>query len=152
MEDKELKEKEEKLQKEANNLTEIDIAELANKELRKKEEEINKLKKELAQSKLYSVAEEEDSEPMSREECIKVIGDSHTNNYDYAEAVCELVDYELSIGNPNPLGKNGDDVYKFFKDVLEECSDDKSRFASIYQARIGQDDPQIAMAYKNRNK
>lgn len=152
MEEKELKEKEEKLQKEADKLSELDIAELANKELRKKEEEINKLKKELAQTKLYSTADEEEEEPLSRDEYIKIIGDSHTSNYDYAEAVCGLVDYELSIGNQNPLGKNGDDVYKFFKDVLEECNDDKSRFASVYQARIGQDDPQIAMAYKNRNK
>lgn len=129
---------------------EITIAEEANKVMRKKDEEIAKLKRELAQAKLYSTADEDDEEPLSREECIKRLGDSRTSNYDYAEAVCGLVDAELAEGRRNPLGKNGDEVYKFFKDVLEECDGDKSRFTSIYQSRLGPDDPSVAMAYNKR--
>lgn len=146
-------EKDKKEQETAENLTEIEIAELANKELRKKEEEIAKLKKELAKAKLYSEAEEgEEEETLSREECIKRISDNRTTNYDYAEAVVGLVDYELAKGNVNPLGKDGKAIYDFFKDVIEECDGDKSRFTSIYQARLGADDPSVAMAYKKRNK
>ena len=88
---------------------------------------------------------------MTREECIKRLGDGRTTNYDYAEAVVGLVDLELAEGKPNPLGKNGEAVYAFFKDVLEECGDDKSRFTSIYQSRLGADDHTTAMAYKKRN-
>lgn len=133
-------------------LSDIEIAELANKELRKKEEEIAKLKKDLAKAKLLSKAEEEEEEPLSREECLKRLSDTRTTNYDYAEAVIGLVDAELEEGKPNPLGKNGKEVYDFFKDVIEECDGDKTRFTSIYQARLGADDPSIAMAYKKRNK
>lgn len=133
-------------------LSDIEIAELANKELRKKEEEIAKLKKDLAKAKLLSKAEEEEEEPLSREECLKRLSDTRTTNYDYAEAVIGLVDAELAEGKPNPLGKNGKEVYDFFKDVIEECDGDKTRFTSIYQARLGADDPSIAMAYKKRNK
>lgn len=131
-------------------LEEVEIAELANKEIRSKDAEIAKLKKDLAKAKLYSTAEEEEEEPLTREECVKRLSDSRTTNYDYAEAVVGIVDLELSEGRPNPLGKNGEEVYNFFKDVLEECGDDKSRFTSIYQARLGADDPSTAMAYKKR--
>lgn len=133
-------------------LTDEEIAELANKEIRKKDEEIAKLKKDLAKLKLYSEAEEDDSSPMTKEECIKILSSDRTTNYDYAEAVVNLVDIETAEGNPNPLGKNGKEVYQFFKDVIEECGSDKSRFTSIYQSRLGPDDPSIAMAYKKRNK
>lgn len=136
----------------ADELTEIEIAELANKEIQKKDEEITKLKKELAVSKLYSKAEEEEEVLLTREECIKRISDNHTTNYDYAEAVVNLVEIEEAEGRVNPLGKNGKQVYEFFKDVLEECGDDKSRFVSVYQTKLGPDDTQVAMAYKNRNK
>lgn len=95
-------------------LSELEIAELANKELRKKEEEIAKLKKDLARAKLLSQAEEEEEEPLSREECLKRLSDARTTNYDYAEAVIGLVDAELAEGKPNPLGKNGKEVYDFF--------------------------------------
>lgn len=132
-------------------LSELEIAELANKELRKKEEEIAKLKKDLAKAKLLSQAEEDEEEPLSREECLKRLSDTRTTNYDYAEAVIGLVDAEIAEGKPNPLGKNGKEVYDFFKDVIEECDGDKTRFTSIYQARLGADDPSIAMAYKKRN-
>lgn len=131
-------------------LEEVEIAELANKEIRNKDAEIAKLKRDLAKAKLYSTAEEDEEEPLTREECVKRLSDSRTTNYDYAEAVVGIVDLELSEGRPNPLGKNGEEVYNFFKDVLEECGDDKSRFTSIYQARLGADDPSTAMAYKKR--
>ena len=131
-------------------LEDVEIAELANKEIRGKDAEIAKLKKELAKAKLYSMAEEEEKEPLTREECIKRLGSSGISNYDYAEAVIGLVDIELANGNPNPLGKNGEEVYTFLKDVIEECGDDKSRFPSIYQARLGADDPSTAIAYKKR--
>ena len=131
-------------------LSEVEIAELANKEIKTRDAEIAKLKKELAQAKLYSVAEDEEELTLSREECIKRLSDSRISNYDYAEAVVGLVDLELADGKPNPLGVNGKEVYDFFKDVLEECGDDKSRFTAVYQAKLGNDDPQVAMAYKKR--
>lgn len=133
-------------------MDDIELAELANQELRKKEAEIAKLKKDLAKAKLYSEAEDEEEETLSREECIRRLSDGRTTNYDYAEAVVNLVDLELAEGHANPLGKNGKEVYDFFKDCIEECGDDKSRFTSIYQSKLGADDPQIALAYKNRNR
>lgn len=142
---------EEKIENEEE-LNDTEIAELANKEIRKRDNEIAKLKKELAKAKLLSVAEEEEEKPISREDCIKILSDNRTTNYDYAEAVCGLVDAELAEGRPNPLGSNGKEVYDFFKECLEECDDDKSRFPAVYQAKIGADDPQVAMAYKKRNK
>ena len=133
-------------------MDDIELAELANKELRKKEEEIAKLKKDLAKAKLYSEAEEEEEEALSREECISRLSDGRTTNYDYAEAVVNLVDLELAAGHENPLGKSGKEVYDFFKECIEECGDDKSRFTAVYQSKLGADDPKIALAYKNRTK
>ena len=137
---------------EGEELSDIEIAELANKKLKEKDAEIAQLKKDLAKEKLLSTAPEDDDELMSKEECIKVITDSRTSNYDYAVAVLDLVDNELSDGKPNPLGKNGEDVYNFLKDTIEECDGDKSRFTSIYQARLGADDPSVAMAFRKRNR
>ena len=146
------KEQEEQLlEEEAEKLTEIEIAELANKEMRKKDAEIAKLTKELAKAKLLSVAEEEETSQVTREECLKVLGDSNTSNYDYAQAVVDLVDIEIAEGRPNPLGRDGEKVQEFFKDVLKECGDDKSRFPAVYQSKIGADDKLIAAAY-NKNK
>ena len=139
-------------QEQQEELSEIEIAELANQELKKKNAEIAKLKRELAQKKLYSTATDEEETLMSREECINVISDPNAINYDYAESVCRLVDIELDEGHANPLGEDGQDVYDFFKEVLEECGDDKSRFTAIYQARIGADDKTAVMAYKNATK
>ena len=134
-------------------MDDMELAELANKELNKKEDEIRQLKQQLAKAKLFSRAEnEDDSNQMTREECIKVISDSRTTNYDYAKAVCNLVDIEVANGRENPLGSNGKLVYDFFKDCIEECGDDKGRFTSIYQSRIGNDDPKTAFAYRKRNK
>lgn len=143
---------EQQQQEQQNELSEIEIAELANRKLREKEDEINRLKKELAKEKLLSTASEEDKEPRTREELLKVIGDDNVSNYDYAEAVCELVDIEKAEGKPNPLYPHGDEVYNFFKSVLDECDGDKSRFPSVYQAKIGADDPSIAMAYNSRKR
>lgn len=148
----EKKTEQEKLDEEAKNLTDLEIAELANKELRKKDEELIRVRKELARAKLYSVAEDEESEILSREECVKRLGSNRTTNYDYAEAVVNLVELEKSEGKPNPLGKNGEEVYTFFKDVIEECGDDKSQFTSVYQSRLGKDDPQISAAYNSRKE
>lgn len=133
-------------------LEDLDIAELANKKLKEKDKEIIKLKKELAREKLLSQAEEE--EPVVRptkEECIKIIGSENTTNYDYAEATCNLVDICRENGEPNPLGENGDKVYDFFKEVIEDCDGDKSRFVHLYQSKIGPDDKKVAMAHQARN-
>ena len=141
---------EEKQQQEE--MDDIELAELANKELRKKEEEIAKLKKDLAKAKLYSEAEEEEEETLSREECVSRLSDVRTTNYDCIEAVVNLVDLELAEGHENPLGKNGQEIYDFLKDCIDECGDDKSRFTAVYQSKLGADDPTIALAYKNRTK
>lgn len=146
----EIKEQQEQEQQQQQELSEIEIAELANKELKKKEKEIADLKKQLAQEKLYSQAEDNEREIPTKEECLKIIESNKTNNYDYAQAVIDLVDIELGEGRQNPLGKNGDAVYNFFKDVIEECDGDKTRFPSIYQARLGEDDPQVKLAYNKR--
>lgn len=133
-------------------LSDIEIAELANKKLKEKDAEIAQLKKDLAKEKLLSTAPEDDDELMSKEDCINEMNDIRTSNYDFAVAALDLVDNELSDGKPNPLGKNGEAIYNFLKDTIEECDGDKSRFTSIYQARLGPDDPSVAMAFRKRNR
>ena len=140
---------EKEIQKTAENMTDIEVGELAAKELQKRDSEIASLKKQLAIAKLYSKPEEgEEDATMSKEDCLKVIGDSNTCNYDYANAVCELCDREAEAGKPNPLGENGKQVYDFFKNVIEECDGDKDLFTSIYNSRLAPDDPSVALAYK----
>lgn len=140
---------EKEIQKTAEEMTDIEVGELAAKELQKRDSEIASLKKQLAIAKLYSKPEEgEEDAIMSKEDCLKVIGDSNTCNYDYANAVCELCDREAEAGKPNPLGENGKQVYDFFKNVIEECDGDKDLFTSIYNSRLAPDDPSVALAYK----
>lgn len=145
---------EENKMEEQEQLSDIEIAELANKKLKEKDVEIAKLKKELAKEKLLSNGNYEEEEPkrMSKEECLKVINDQSVCNYDYAVAVCDLVDNEKDEGHPNPLGQDGDAVYEFFKDVIDDCDGDKGKFAAIYQAKLPSDDPKIAMAYNKRKR
>ena len=134
-------------------LEDEEIAELASKKLKEKDKEIKDLKKQLAKEKLLrNPVEEEEKPKRTKEECIEVITGSKTNNYDYAQAVVDLCEIEEEAGNPNPLGRNGKEVKEFFEDVLEECDGDKSRFTAVYQAKIGQDDAKVAMAYRTRNR
>lgn len=130
--------------------TDIEIAELANKEIRARDAEISKLKKELAQQKLYSIANEEEDTPKTAEDCLAVISDSNSCSYDIMGNFCDLRDIQVAEGKPDPFGSEGAQVTKFLRDVIEECDGDKSRFHSIYQARLGADDPSIAMAYNKR--
>lgn len=133
-----------------NELSDLEIAELANKEIKERDKEIAKLKKDLAKAKLLSNGEDETPETMSRDECMKVLSDNGTCDYDYFKAVIDLCDNELSNGRPHPLGRDGEAVYTFLKEVLEECGDDKSLCNSIYQSRLAPDDKSIAMAYNKR--
>lgn len=144
---------EEEQKKQDEELSDMEIAELANKELKARNQEIAQLKKDLARMKLLSSGEEEEKpENRTTEECVKVLNTNGVSNYDYAQAVCEIVENAREANEPNPLGENGEEVYQFFKDVLEACDGDKSKFVSVYQAMIGADDPKVAMAYSKRKK
>lgn len=132
-------------------MDDVELAELANKELKKRDAEIAKLKKDLAKAKLYSEATDEEEETkLTKKECISRIFDSKTCNYDYAEAVINLVDIEKSEGKQNPLGSNGDEVYDFLKQCIEDCDGDKNLFTSIYYSSLGKDDREVALAYNSR--
>jgi hypothetical protein len=134
-------------------ISDEEIAVLANKEIRKRDNEIIELKKELAKLKLYSDAEEnQESDELSIEQYKKILSDGNASNYDIALAVTKIARHEVENGRPNPLGKDGGKVCDFFEDVINECAEDKSRFVSIYQAKIGADDKKTAMAYNKRKQ
>lgn len=134
-------------------ISDDEIAVLANKEIRKRDNEINELKKELAKLKLYSDAEEnQESDDLSIEQYKKILSDGNASNYDIALAVTKIARHEVENGRSNPLGKDGGKVCDFFDDVIDECAGDKSRFISIYQAKIGADDKKTAMAYNKRKQ
>ena len=137
-------------QQEQEQLSEIEIAELANDEIKKRDKEIDSLKKALAKAKLYSKAEEEEEEVLSKEDCLSRISDPNVSAYDYAVACIELRERERELGNPDPFGADGEELCKLFGDVIEECNGDKNRFISIYQSKVPNDEPSIAMAYNKR--
>lgn len=131
-------------------MTDEEIAVLANQKIREQDKEIAKLKKELNKMKLFSTVEPDEEPVLTRDECLKIIFDSNTSQYDYADAVCKLVECDREAGKPNPLGQEGDKVYDFLKDVLDRCDGDKDSFISIYQSRVQDDSQAIAAAYKAR--
>ena len=135
-------------------LTDVELAELANKELRKRDEEIAKLKKELAVSKLYSKGTEEDeTEPVkTREENYKILTDPNVYDYDRIEALCNLSDIQIAETGHSAFGENAEEVTKFLRDCLDACDGDKSKFISVYQSRISADPPEVAFAWNKRNK
>lgn len=133
-------------------LNDVEIAELANNEIKQRDKEIADLKKQLAKAKLYQQVDDVVEEVPTKEDCLKVIADGRTTNYDYALAVCNLVDACRSEGEQNPLGDDGDEVYDFLRDVIDACDGDKKKFTSIYQAKIGPDDAKVAAAYNKRIK
>lgn len=135
-----------------NEMSDVEIAELANKEIKLRDAKIAELNKELAKAKLYQEAPEPDEGKMTREECIKVIGDASSSNYDYAGAVVNLVEIEEAEGRPNPLGDEGKEVYQFFKNVLSACDGDKSAFTSVYQSKLKEDDREVTLAYQKAIK
>lgn len=133
-------------------LTDIEIAELANKELKNKEAEIVKLKKELAKQKLYSKYDEEDDTPkLTKEQNLELINNPNVCDYDRMEAFCNLSDIEIEEKGVSSFGPQAEEITSFIRGCLEDCEGDKSKFHSIYQARIGNDSPEIAFAYSKRN-
>lgn len=130
----------------------ITVAEEANAYIKKQKAEIKELKTELARQKLFSDVEEKQEETWTKEDCFEKMTSKNATNYDVVEAVCKLVDIELENGKSHPLGKDGDEVYEFFKSVLNGCGEDKAKFTSVYQAKIGNDDRQAVMAFENSNK
>lgn len=145
---------EEEKQEKVQDLTDIEIAELANIELKKKETEIAKLKKDLAKAKLYSDATEEEEELLASKEYRAKLGDNTLSNYDVAQNAVKLCDALKNEGDTNAyntvfcLGEDSESVYTFLKDCVDACDDDKSQFTSIYQSALSPDDAKIAAAYR----
>lgn len=124
-----------------NQMSDLEIAEMASKEIANRDKKIKELERQIAKDKLlYQPKEEEVEIVRSREDCLKSIFDPKTCNYDYAVAVCDFVDIEIKAGRPNPLGKDGDAVYEFLDNCIADCNGDKAKFVSIYQSKIGKDE------------
>lgn len=140
---------EQQVEETAKNLSEVEIAELAQREISERDAKIKQLTKDLARAKLYTTVDDEPEEVMSSEDCKKVIAASDSTNYDYWAAVLQLCGNEISAGKPHPLGENGEDIVAFVKGVIEECDGDKTAFTSLYQARLGKDRPEDTAAYKS---
>lgn len=131
------------------NLTDVEIAELANKELKQKEQEIAKLRKELAVSKLYSTTDEDSTSiRMSEEECLKVINNPNSCNYDYANAVIDLYDIQAKEGDEDIWGEGTKIVVDYLRQTVEGCNGNKEAFDSVYQSKLLPDDKEVAMAYQ----
>lgn len=148
----------EETKKPEENLSDEEIAELANAEIRKKNEEIAKLKKDLAKAKLYSEASEESEELLSSGEYRKALSNSTNTNYDVIYDTVKLCESIKEEGDTNPydavfhLGEESEIVYTFLKNVIDACDGDKSQFISIYQSMLAPDDPKIAAAYRKAQK
>lgn len=143
---------EQEVQKTAEQMSDIDVAEEASKMLKEKDKEIAKLKKDLAIQKLYTQVEPEEETQLTRDECIKRLSAQDTTNYDYAEAVVRLSEIEVAQGHPHPLGEDGEAITELFRGILEDCNGDKSLFPSIYKSRVGADRPEDLASYRNSLK
>ena len=142
----------EQVEQTAEQMDDIEIAEEASRVIADKDKQISALKKQLAQQKLYRTVEDEVEETPTRDDFLKTLSASDTTNYDYAEAVIGLRELEISEGRPDPLGEDGEEVAKFLKSVLEDCNGNKTAFPSLYSARLGQDSPADAAAYRKATK
>lgn len=146
-----MSQEEQKKQEQEEELSDIEIAELANKEIKARDAEIAKLKKDLAKAKLLSQDEGDEPQIMSKEDCFKILGSDNECAYDVARAVVDLYDNCIEEGNENPMVvEYGQEVRDFFEDCLNECGDNKSKFIAVYQAKLGEDDPQVAIARRRR--
>lgn len=128
--------------------SDMTIAEEAAKIIAEKDKRIRELETEAARSKLYRTVDDEEEPVPTREDYLKVLSAGDTTNYDYAEAVIGLREIELSEGKPDPLGEDGAEVAAFLQSVIEDCNGDKTAFPALYGARLGQDLPADAAAYK----
>ena len=130
-----------------------EIAETASRMLQEKDKTIADLKKQLNKQKLIYAAPDEDEEPeMSKEDCLKVIGDTNALNYDYAVAVVNLHNRCVENGEDSPLGEDGEAVAELFADIIDRCDGDKTVFPSVYQSMVPADDKQVAAAWAKRYK
>lgn len=135
-------------QQQENPQTEMTIAEEAAKIIAEKDKKIRQLETEAARNRLYRTVDNEEEPVPTREDYLKTLGASDTTNYDYAVATIGLRELELAEGRPDPLGEDGEDVAAFLKNVIEDCNGDKTAFPALYVARLGQDLPADAAAYK----
>lgn len=134
-------------------LSDEDIADTAARMIRERDEEIANLKKTINKQKLIYAAPSEEEEPeMSKEECLKVIGDTNALNYDYAVAVVNLHNRCVENGEDSPLGEDGEAVAELFADIIDRCDGDKTVFPSVYQSMVPADDKQVAAAWAKRYK
>ena len=138
----------EQIEQTAENMDDITVAEEAGKVIAEKDKKIKQLTIELAKQKLYRTVESDEEPVPTREDYLKTLGASDTTNYDYAAAAIGLRELELAEGNPDPLGEDGEEVAAFLKSVIEDCNGDKTAFPALYVARLGQDLPADAAAYK----
>lgn len=130
-------------------IDDVEIAELANKEITKRDKEIARLNKELAKAKLTYIADDDDEAPeITEKDCLDVIYNKNTCDYDYLKAAVDLYDLETKKGKPHCMGKDADVVAEMFRQVIEACDGDKSRAPAVYQSRVKKDDPEVALAYK----
>ena len=145
--------KNENVETQEQELTDIEVAELANRKLKEKDKEIEKLKKDLAREKLLSGgSEEQEEEKVSLEDALKVIDSDSSCNYDIGKAFCDACDALVEKGREEEIDDCQRATYNFMKEVLEEVGDDKSRFTAVYQALLPNDEKSVSMAYRARNK
>lgn len=138
---------------EQSELTDEEVAELGARLLAEKDKEITSLRKQINKMKLLSSAPDEQEQTPTEEEYLKVIGNPHTTNYDYAVAAVGLHNIAVKEERDSPLGEMGQEVADFLQSVIDRCDGDKSVFPSVYQSMIGPDDKAVAMAYnKRKNK
>lgn len=131
-------------------ISDDELAILANKEIKKRDEEIRKLKLELNKAKLLSTAEDEKEEELSVKDCRTAMYDNHVNMYDYAKACVGIIEDAQSRGIQDAFGEDTENLRQFFSDVINACYGDKSKFIPFYQASLGPDDKQVSAAYGKR--
>lgn len=139
-------------QQNTENLSDMEIAEMARTEIANRDKEIARLNKELARQTMYTQVDNTEAEQPKREQVIEQLSRGDITNYDYWTNVLALRQIELNEGREDPLGKHGEDVAKFVKGIIDECGDDHTSFSALYTARLGKDRPEDLAAYNKALK
>lgn len=127
-------------------MTDEDIAIVAQREIQKAKEEAAKAKKELAMLKMLSNPEEDKAEPINVEECIKKINNPNSTNLEYWEGVVGFVEYETERTGVSPL-EHSEEIIPFAKKCIEAANGDNKAFISMYGSELGADDQASRIAY-----
>ncbi len=124
----------------------ITIAEEANAEIQKWKKKAEDAEKELAREKLYKRVDTPEQPEFDENKAWENFFNPNSCSYDIFKNALDIYDNNKAKGVEDS-DEYTPEVMEFVRDVLSSCEGDKTKFHSVYQAKLGKDTREAELAY-----